>query len=86
MEVDFRRSQITVRRGKGDKDRVTMLPRSIQAELLAHLQWVREQHVRDLAQGAGWVELPGALESPLPSAGREWHWQQPKMGLRQKRT
>ena len=57
-DVDFGRHQITVRRGKGDKDRATMLPLSIKSELAAHLERVRLQHHRDLAAGAGWVELP----------------------------
>ncbi|MGH7152199.1 MAG: integron integrase [Planctomycetota bacterium] len=74
-DVDFGRNQITVRRGKGDRDRVTMLPGAVKAELAAHLLEVRAQHERDLAQGAGWVELPGALGGKLPSAGREWPWQ-----------
>jgi len=74
-DVDFGRNQISVRRGKGDKDRATMLPGAIKAELFAHLQQVREQHARDLAQGAGWVELPFALDRKLPNAGREWPWQ-----------
>ncbi len=74
-DVDFGRHQITVRRGKGDKDRVTMLPASVKPELAAHLERVRVQHADDLAQGAGWVELPGSLARKLPSAGRDWAWQ-----------
>jgi integron integrase len=74
-DVDFGRNQITVRRGKGEKDRATMLPQAVKAELSAHIAWVRAQHERDLAGGAGWVELPGALGRKLPSAGREWAWQ-----------
>jgi integron integrase len=74
-DVDFGRNQITVRRGKGDKDRVTMLPASVKPELAAHIERVRGQHARDLAAGAGWVELPGSLSRKLPSAGRDWAWQ-----------
>jgi integrase len=74
-DVDFGRNQIAVRRGKGDKDRVTMLPCAVRAALAEHLERAREQHLRDLAQGAGFVELPGALARKLPSAGREWPWQ-----------
>jgi len=74
-DVDFGRNQITVRRGKGEKDRATMLPVSIKSELAVHLERVRAQHERDLGNGAGWVELPGALAKKLPSAGREWPWQ-----------
>jgi integron integrase len=74
-DIDFARNQITVRRGKGDNDRATMLPISIKPALAAHLERVREQHRRDLAENAGWVELPGALATKLPAAGREWPWQ-----------
>ena len=74
-DVDFARRQIVVRRGKGDKDRMTMLPAVAASELAAHLVRVRAQHERDLAVGAGSVELPDALARKLPSAGREWPWQ-----------
>lgn len=74
-DVDFTRSQILVRDGKGDRDRATMLPAAVRADLAAHLERVREQHRRDLSRGAGWVELPGALARKLPAAGREWAWQ-----------
>lgn len=74
-DVDFGRRQILVRRGKGDKDRVTMLPAVVAAELTSHLARVRAQHRRDVECGAGWVELPDALARKLPSAGREWPWQ-----------
>lgn len=70
-DIDFARNQIIVRRGKGDKDRVTMLPLLVKPALTAHLQRVRAQHASDLAGGAGWVELPGALTKKLPLAGRE---------------
>jgi integron integrase len=73
-DIDFGRNEVVVRRGKGDKDRVTMLPLSIKAVLDEHLERVRAQHERDLATGAGWVELPGAL-AKLPNAGLEWPWQ-----------
>ncbi len=74
-DIDFGRNQITVRRGKGEKDRATMLPLSTKAELSVHLERVRAQRERDLEIGAGWVELPDALANKLPSAGREWPWQ-----------
>ena len=74
-DIDIGRNQISVRRGKGDKDRATMLPLSIKPELAVWLERVRAQHERDIASGAGWVELPGALAKKLPSAGREWSWQ-----------
>jgi integron integrase len=74
-DIDFDRNQIHIRRGKGGKDRATMLPLSIKAELAEQLERVRAQHTRDVESGAGWVELPGALTRKLPSAGREWPWQ-----------
>src|SRR5690606_39018468 len=74
-DVDLDRNQLVVRRGKGDKDRTTMLPATAKPALVASLQRVRAQHAADLARGAGWVELPNALVRKLPSAGREWPWQ-----------
>jgi integron integrase len=74
-DVDFGANQITVRGGKGDRDRHTMLPERVQAPLLRHLAEVRRQHERDVAAGAGWVALPGALGLKYPNAGREWGWQ-----------
>ena len=74
-DVDFVRSQIFVRRGKGGKDRVAILPGAVRTELGAHLERARSQHLSDVASGAGWVELPEALDRKLPAAGREWPWQ-----------
>jgi integron integrase len=73
--IDFATNQIVVRGGKGDKDRVTVLPMTIKADLARHLDWVCEQHQRDSQNGAGWVELPNALTRTYPNAGREWVWQ-----------
>jgi integron integrase len=75
QDVDFASHQILVRAGKGDKDRVTMLPEAVKPDLARHLERVREQHRRDLQHGAGWVELPMALARKYPNAGREWAWQ-----------
>lgn len=74
-DVDFGRGEVTVRDGKGQKDRVTMLPQRVEAGLQAHLERVRAQWVADLAAGGGSVALPGGLEKKLPNAGREWPWQ-----------
>ena len=68
-DVDFGRRQIVVRRGKGDKDRVTMLPAIVADELAPHLERVRAQHRRDVAQGAGWVELPDAPRNRRAAGG-----------------
>ncbi len=74
-DVDFGRGELLVRRGKGAKDRVTMLPSSSKEPLGLHLERVRAKHDEDLEMGAGYVKLPGALERKSPSAGREWPWQ-----------
>ena len=74
-DVEFARNQITVRAGKGDKDRVAMLPAAVKDALAKHLEMVKGQHDLDLAHGAGWVELPWALARKYPNAGREWPWQ-----------
>jgi integron integrase len=75
MDVDFERNQITIRGGKGDKDRVTMLPASIVPDLRAHIAKRAAWHATDLACGKADVELPHALERKYPNAGREWGWQ-----------
>ncbi len=75
QDVDFGSNQLVVRGGKGDKDRVTMLPAGVKADLAKHLESVRAQHERDLRDGAGWVELPTALARKYPNAAREWVWQ-----------
>jgi len=75
QDVDFTANQIIVRGGKGDKDRVTMLPGVAKADLSRHLAVVRALHREDLAAGAGWVALPTALLRKYPNAGREWVWQ-----------
>jgi len=74
-DVDFARREILIRDGKGEKDRVTMLPASLSAPLQAHLQEVKVLHQRDLAEGYGAVYLPYALERKYPNAATEWGWQ-----------
>ena len=74
-DVDFERLEIRVRDGKGRKDRVTPLPRSLVAPLRVQLAFARELHARDLALGFGETRLPGALARKYPGAGREWGWQ-----------
>jgi integron integrase len=73
-DVDFEYRQITVRDGKGGKDRVTMLPESVIEPLRAHLQRVKALHERDLAEGYGDVELPDALQRKYPRLGYELAW------------
>jgi integron integrase len=74
-DVDFEKLQITVREGKGDKDRVTMLPRKLGAPLQTHLTKVKSLHEADLRDGHGAVWLPHALALKHPNANREWAWQ-----------
>ncbi len=74
-DVDFDQHQIIVRAGKGDKDRVTILPHTLRQPLQQHLQGVKELHQKDLAAGHGDVYLPYALERKYPNANREWGWQ-----------
>ncbi len=74
-DVDFGRSQLVVRGGKGDRDRVTVLPASVKPSLARHLERVGRMHEADLRASAGWVELPLALARKYPHAGREWGWQ-----------
>ncbi len=74
-DVDFDHRQVVVRRGKGDKDRVTTLPDSLVAALREHLEGVRELHEEDLVAGHGGVFLPDALQRKWPNAAKEWAWQ-----------
>jgi integron integrase len=74
-DIDFEYTQITVRDGKGDKDRVTMLPGSLVTSLKTHLEKVKALHEQDLQGGFGEVYLPFALARKYPRAGREWGWQ-----------
>ena len=74
-DVDFSRNELLVRRAKGHRDRVALLPKTAKPPLRGQLNSVRATYERDLARGAGWVALPGALERKYPNAGREWGWQ-----------
>jgi integron integrase len=75
QDLDFGRGEILVREGKGGKDRRTMLPRSIEPALRAHLGRARTRHRGDLRAGHGRVLLPGALERKLPNAAADWNLQ-----------
>jgi integron integrase len=74
-DIDMDRGQITIRQGKGRKDRVTVLPYGIRADLRQHLEDVQRLHQADLAAGEGRVPLPDALERKYPGAGAHWPWQ-----------
>jgi len=67
--------QITVRDGKGEQDRLTLLPQSLVGPLQQHLQRVKLIHLRDLEHGHGAVYLPYALERKYPNANKGWDWQ-----------
>lgn len=75
QDVDFVRREITVRQGKGGKDRRTMLPAMIVDDLQGQLAEARRVHERDLAAGFGAVWLPDALARKYPNAARDWAWQ-----------
>jgi integron integrase len=74
-DIDFASHEIVVRGGKGDKDRMTVLPEGATERLRSHLEIVRAVHVRDLKRGGGRVEVPNALARKYPKASTEWRWQ-----------
>lgn len=75
QDIDFSRNEILVRDGKGAKDRITMLPESLNAPLQAHLKKVKAIHEKDLADGWGRVLLPDALDRKYPNAPKDWRRQ-----------
>lgn len=75
QDLDFNRHVITIRAGKGDKDRTTMLPRSLEAGLRAQLALRAKMHAIDTMRGMVDVELPHALAAKYPNAPRQWEWQ-----------
>lgn len=75
QDIDFDRRVITIRDGKGGKDRTTMLPRSLEAGLRAQLAKRAQMHAVDIARGKVDVEMPHALAQKYPNACREWAWQ-----------
>jgi len=74
-DIDFGQHCLTVRDGKGEKDRITMLPASLLIPLQEHIRRVKQVHEKDLKNGFGTVYLPNALEKKFPNANREWAWQ-----------
>jgi integron integrase len=74
-DLDLTANRITVRDGKGFKDRLTMLPEVVKAALREHFARVRQIHQRDLADGYGRVSMPDALSRKYPNAAAEWGWQ-----------
>jgi integron integrase len=74
-DIDFGYNQITVRDGKGYRDRITLLPQRLRKPLRLHLERVKELHQQDLAVGRGRVYLPNALSEKFKNADRSWSWQ-----------
>jgi len=74
-DLDFGYAQITVRDGKGAKDRISMLPKALEAPLQTHLRKVKALHRRDLDEEYGGASVPGALRRKYPNAPFEWGWQ-----------
>lgn len=74
-DVDLARGEVLVREGKGDRDRVTVLPSAVAPALEEHLRRVRALHAADVAAGFGRVLLPAGLARKYPAADREWGWQ-----------
>ncbi len=73
-DIDFQRREITIREGKGGKDRLTMLPLSLVPELRAHIATVRALFDDDRMHNRNGVMLPNALERKYPNAGSQWNW------------
>lgn len=74
-DVDLERRELRLRRAKGAKDRVTVLPALVAEPLRVHIERIRAMHHADLASGRGSVELPDALARKYPAASRSWPWQ-----------
>ena len=74
-DLDFDRMEIRVRRGKGGRDRVTMLPATAKQDLIEHLRRTKRTHEKDLREGAGRTVLPDAIARKYPNADSQWGWQ-----------
>ncbi|MBP7009732.1 MAG: integron integrase, partial [Kiritimatiellae bacterium] len=75
MDVDLERGIVTVRSGKGGKDRVTVLPESLKGPLAQHLERLRKLFDEDRAEGAAGTWLPPPVEHKIRNAGKTWPWQ-----------
>jgi integron integrase len=73
-DLDIARGELRVRGGKGQRDRVTVLPAVVGEPLRAHLRRVRGAMGRRIARGGGYVEVPGAMDRKVPRATRQWPW------------
>ena len=75
QDVDLEMKALTVRNGKGDKDRITTFPEKLVQPLQEHLVRVKAIHEQDLVEGYGQVYLPHALARKYPHADKDWRWQ-----------
>lgn len=75
QHLDLDRLQLTVRAGKGDKDRVTVIPQSLRGALARQFERLRHLHQEDRAAGLAAVWLPDGLENKFKRAGERWEWQ-----------
>lgn len=87
QDIDFERLTIRIHGGKGDKDRLALLPVALVPHMRRQIAWRAALHDQDLAAGAGFVELPGRLAMKYPSAPRELRWQFvfPSQAIREQR-
>jgi integron integrase len=74
-DLDLERGELTVRRGKGGKDRGTVIPETMRGPLRERLARVKALHDCGLGRGGRWVEIPGGLDAKYPNAGSSWPWQ-----------
>jgi len=75
QDINFEYRQIIIRSGKGNKDRVSVLPENVIKDLKSHIIKAKDLHDKDLNDGFGEVYLPYALHRKYPNAGSEWRWQ-----------
>lgn len=74
QDINFEQSSLTIRSGKGDKDRLTVFPASLKDALTQHLLAVQKFFDQDRADGVAGVWLPNALARKYPNADKEWSW------------
>lgn len=74
-DIEFERREVVVREGKGGKDRITVLPENLILPIKTQMEKARTLHEKDLGEGLGRVQLPGALARKYPDADRAWGWQ-----------
>lgn len=75
MDIDFELNEIIIRRGKGNKDRRVMLPKSLIPRIKEQMEKVCDLHEQDLKDGWGKAEVPDSYLNKYPNAGKELRWQ-----------